>query len=421
MSLAAPVASLNGMTAPSVKTNVSDLAVFGGRPAFGAALHVGRPNVEGRDRFIRRVDEIFDRRWLTNDGPLVQELERSMASLLGVRHCIAVANATLGLQLAARATGLTGEVIVPSFTFVATAHALAWQGLEPVFCDVDPRTHTLDPASVERAITPRTSGVLGVHVWGRGCDVEALQSICDRHGLRLLFDAAHALMCTHGGQRIGGFGAAEVFSFHATKFFNSFEGGAITTNDDDLAARLRAMRNFGYDDTDCIVDVGINAKMSEVSAAMGLTALESLVDILAVNSRNFLGYAEHLAGIPGVSLSGPREGERSNYQYVVLELDSNVLGISRDQVLQVLRAEGILARRYFAPVCHRVRPYSERPNQVDLPATDALADRVLQLPTGTAVGPAELAAVSAVLRFVAAHGPEIARCLPASADSPHMR
>jgi dTDP-4-amino-4,6-dideoxygalactose transaminase len=421
MSLAAPLATLNGMMTPGAKTSISDLAVFGGRPAFGTSLHVGRPNVEGRERFVRRVEEIFDRRWLTNDGPVVQELERRMADLLGVRHCIAVANATLGLQLAARATGLTGEVIVPSFTFVATAHALAWQGLDPVFVDIDPRTHTLDPAAVERAITPRTSGVLGVHVWGRGCDVEALRDICDRHGLRLLFDAAHALACTHGGTLIGGFGAAEVFSFHATKFFNSFEGGAITTNDDDLAARLRALRNFGYDEADCIVDVGINAKMSEVSAAMGLTSLESLGDIVRVNQNNYLGYAEHLAGIPGVSLSGPLEGERSNYQYVVLELDRDALGISRDQVLQVLRAEGILARRYFAPVCHRVRPYSERPDRPDLPATDALAERVLQLPTGTAVGPAELEVVAEVLRFAVAHGPEIARCLPQSPDSPHTR
>ena len=421
MSLAAPAASLNGMTAPSPKTGVRDLAVFGGRPAFGTMLHVGRPNVEGRDRFIRRVEEIFDRRWLTNDGPLVQELERRMADLLGVRHCVAIANATLGLQLTARATGLTGEVIVPSFTFVATPHALAWQDLEPIFCDIDPRTHTLDPASVERAITARTSGVLGVHVWGRACDVEALQAICDRHGLRLLFDAAHALACTHGGRLIGGFGAAEVFSFHATKFFNSFEGGAITTNDDDLAERLRAMRNFGYDDQDHIVDVGINAKMSEVSAAMGLTALESLDDILAVNRRNFLHYAERLAGIPGVYLAGPTVGERSNYQYVVLEVDREALGISRDQLLQVLQAEGILARRYFAPVCHRVRPYSERPDRISLPVTDALADRVLQLPTGTAVGPAELDLVSELLRFVIAHGPEIARVLPAPAVGPDIR
>ena len=216
---------------------LDEMAVFGGAPAFAEKLHVGRPNIGDRDRLLERINDMLDRRWLTNNGVYVQEFERRVAEILGVKHCIAMCNGTVALEIAIRALGLKGEVIVPSFTFVATAHALQWQEITPVFCDIDPPTHTLDPARVEELITPRTTGIIGVHVWGRPCDVERVGG--DRPSARsqLLFDAAHAFGCSHHGRMIGGFGDAEVFSFHATKFFNTFEGGAVVTNDDDLATR----------------------------------------------------------------------------------------------------------------------------------------------------------------------------------------
>jgi dTDP-4-amino-4,6-dideoxygalactose transaminase len=229
-----------------LKERIDDLAAFGGPPEFAQKLHVGRPNVGDRDAFMRRVERILDARWFTNYGDCVQELEERLARYLGVRHCVTVCNATVGLEIVARALGFEGEVIVPSLTFVATAHALQWQQIRPVFCDIDPRTHCIDPDQVERLVTPRTTGIVGVHLWGRSCDVDGLQAVADRHGLGLMFDAAHAFGCTYKGRMIGGFGRAEVFSFHATKFFNTFEGGAITTDDDDLAARLRLMTNFGF-------------------------------------------------------------------------------------------------------------------------------------------------------------------------------
>ena len=179
-------------------------------------------------------------------------------------------NATVALEIAIRAMGMSGEVIVPSFTFVATAHALQWQEITPVFCDIDPRTHNLDPNRIEEMITPRTTGIIGVHVWGRPCAVDALAEIAQRRHLKLLFDAAHAFGCSYQGQMIGNFGDAEVFSFHATKFFNTFEGGAVVTNDDELAAKMRLMKNFGFHGYDNVIYVGTNGKMSEVSAAMGL-------------------------------------------------------------------------------------------------------------------------------------------------------
>jgi dTDP-4-amino-4,6-dideoxygalactose transaminase len=185
---------------------------------------------------------MLERRWLTNNGPLVQELERRLAEKLAVKHCIVMCNGTIALEIAVRALKLTGEVIVPSYTFIATAHALHWQGITPVFADIDPHTHVLDPDAVRRMITPRTTGIIGVHLWGRVAPVDELQKIADEQGLKLLFDAAHAFGCSHSNRMIGAFGEAEVFSFHATKFFNTLEGGAVTTNNGALAEAMRLMR-----------------------------------------------------------------------------------------------------------------------------------------------------------------------------------
>jgi dTDP-4-amino-4,6-dideoxygalactose transaminase len=283
----------------SAKATIADLALFGGRPAFAAALHVGRPNVGNRGRLLERFNQILDSRWLTNDGRFVKEFEQRIADLVGAKHCIAMCNGTVALEIVIRALGMKGEVIVPSFTFIATAHALQWQGIRPVFCDIDPRTYTLDPLKVEQAITPRTTGIIGVHVWGHICDVDALAEIAARHCLKLLFDSAHAFACSYKGRMIGSFGDAEVFSFHATKFFNTLEGGAVVTNDDDLAVKLRLMRNFGFTNYDEVSYIGTNGKMNEISAAMGLTSLESLDEFVAVNRRNYICYREELRDVAG--------------------------------------------------------------------------------------------------------------------------
>jgi dTDP-4-amino-4,6-dideoxygalactose transaminase len=360
------------------------LAVLGGTPTFDHQLHVGRPTVGDRARFLARVAELLDRGWFTNDGPLVRDFERHVAEAAGVRHCVAMCNATVALEIAIRGLGLHGEVIVPSYTFVATAHALQWQEITPVFADIDPATHTLSPASVERLITPKTTGIIGVHLWGRPCDIDALQRIADRHRLVLLFDAAHALGCSYKGRSVGSFGSCEVFSFHATKFLNSFEGGAIVTNDDPLANKLRLMRNFGFSGYDNVVYVGTNGKMTEVCAAMGLTSLESIEELIAVNRENYYAYAEYLSDIPGVTLLAFNEAERNNYQYVVAQIEPATAGLTRDQIVDVLHAENVLARRYFWPGCHRMEPYrSLQPNAgVLLPHTESLAARVFVLPTG---------------------------------------
>jgi dTDP-4-amino-4,6-dideoxygalactose transaminase len=389
--------------------DLSTLAIFGGTPAFAEHLYVGRPNIGNRERLLERIGDILDRKWLTNRGPYVEEFERRIASMLGVKHCIAMCNGTVALQIGVRALGLTGEVIVPSLTFIATAHAVHWQGLTPVFCDVDPDTHNLDPSRVERLITPRTTGIVGVHLWGRPCEVDVLTDIARRHNLRLLFDAAHAFGCAHEGQMIGNFGDAEVLSFHATKFVNAFEGGAIVTNNDDLAATVKLMHNFGFEGYDRVVSVGSNGKMSEVSAAMGLTSLESMDAFVDVNYRNYKHYSRYLQGVPGLRQVAYNEAETCNYQYIVLEVDEASMGIGRDQLMDILWAEGIIARRYFYPGCHGMEPYrSCFPHAgSSLPETEGLVKRLLCLPTGTAVGLDEIRTICRILRVVAEHGPEI--------------
>jgi dTDP-4-amino-4,6-dideoxygalactose transaminase len=385
------------------KNSLSDLAIFGGTPVFSEKLHVGRPNIGDRDRLFERFNQILDTRWLSNMGPFEQEFERRVAAMTGVRHCIGMCNATIALEIAIRALGMKGEVIIPSFTFIATAHALQWQEITPVFCEIDPKTHNLDASRIEALITPQTTGIIGVHVWGRPCDTDAIEKVARKHNLTVLYDAAHAFRCRHNGQMIGGFGDAEVFSFHATKFFNTFEGGAVLTNNDDLARQIRLMKNFGFADYDYVSYVGTNGKMSELSAAMGLTSLESLDEFIDVNRRNYQTYRDCLKDIPGISLIVYDEAESPNYQYVVLEIDENLAHINRDELLKILWAENIIGRRYFYPGCHRMEPYRSFPGAVRLPETEKLSERVLTLPTGTAVGPDEVRQVCDVIDFIARH------------------
>jgi dTDP-4-amino-4,6-dideoxygalactose transaminase len=368
--------------------------VTGRTPLFSKPPHVGCPNLGDRERLLARFNDILDRRWLTNDGTYVRTFEEQVAEYLDVKHCVAVCNATVGLQLAVSALGLQGEVVVPSFTFPATVHALAWQGIRPVFCDVDSGTHNIDTSTVEQLITSNTSAILGVHLWGNPCAIEALQAIAARHKLALFFDAAHAFGSSHGNRMIGNFGSAEVFSFHATKFLSTGEGGAVTTNDDGLAHELRRLRNFGIENGN-VEGLGINAKMNEFSAAMGITALEHADAFIARNHTNLGAYEGALADIPGLRVCVETTRNRRNRQYIVIEVDDVEARMSRDVILGALHAENVLAKRYFWPGCHRMEPYRsmDGADRVSLPNTERLCDRLMQLPTGTSVSHAEIARI----------------------------
>ncbi len=366
----------------------------------GKIYQIGRPNVGDSERMRLRLDEILASNYLTNNGPLVQELEDKLALYCGVKHCIAMSNGTVALELAIRATGLQGEVIVPSMTFIATAHALQWQGIKPLFADIDNTTLNICPASVEKLITPQTTGIIGVHLYGRPCDIEGLQRIADDHGLQLLFDSAHAFGSSHNGTKVGNFGACEAFSFHATKVFNTFEGGAVTTNNDELARKLKLMRNFGFEGEDNVSYIGTNGKMSEVCAAMGLTNLESLDGFIAINRENYYRYYDQLSDVDGISLESYDENEESNYQYVIIRVDGERFGKSRDDLKSKLESEGIMARRYFYPGCHRMEPYRSLYPDVgsSLPVTESFSEEVLALPNGNQITPDEVSWVCQLIR-----------------------
>lgn len=388
-----------------MKRTVTDLALLGGPAEFDTPLIVGRPNVGDRHELFDRIGGALDRGWLSNGGPLVQEFESRVAAIAGTRHCVITCNATLALQVMLRAADLRGEIIVPSLTFAATAHAASWLGLTPVFCDVDPRTGTIDAEHARRLVNRRTAAILAVHLWGRPNALDELAEVAAATGVRLFYDAAHAFGVTWRGRPIGGFGDAEVFSFHSTKFVNSFEGGAIVTDDDELAERSVALRNFGITGPDLVSYVGVNAKMSEASAAMGLTSLDSMEEFRAHNARVYHAYQAGLAGITGVTMVAFDERERNNYQYVVLEIDDDAAPMTRELLRQVLVEEKVLVRRYFYPGCHRMAPYR---GHTRLPHTEMLADRSLVLPTGMAVSEPDAARVCALVRFAVAHAAELA-------------
>jgi dTDP-4-amino-4,6-dideoxygalactose transaminase len=348
-------------------------------------LPVGQLYWPSWGRYEAAFRDIFERQYYTNHGPLARTLEQRLAAVLGVRHAICVSNATIGLMMLGEALGLRGKVITPAFTFIATAQALTWVGLEPVFCDVEPGTHQLDPACVEALIDPEVSAILPVNLWGDCCAIPQLQDIATRHGLRLFFDSAHGFGCSFADRPLGGFGHAEVFSFHATKVLSAAEGGCITTNDDALASKLRNIRSSYGAGVPVPVVKTSNARMSEAHAAIALLNLDEFPAFLDRNRQIFDSYSAGLSGIDGLRLHRPGRTSATNHQYIVCDVDEGAFGMSRDALLQHLQRHNIVARRYFYPGVHRCPPFNELPRPGTLPVTERLTGRLLQLPSGALV------------------------------------
>jgi dTDP-4-amino-4,6-dideoxygalactose transaminase len=351
-----------------------------------APLIVGMPNIWNRELFDARVQQILDTKVFSNHGPFESRLESEFARIAGVKHCIAVSNATLGLEIALRSLGLQGEVIVPSFTFIATINAIVNCGLRPVFCDVDEKTGHVDLDHARTLVTERTSAILPVNLFGLVCDTDSIDSFASEHHLKMVYDSAHALWCGRGGKLCGGFGEAEVFSLHATKFVNGFEGGLITTNRDDLAASMRRRRNFGVEGAQ-ILDYGTNAKLSEIHAAMALTNLEGAPQIKALNLQKFDEYKRRLPA--ALELIEPAANIESNYNYIAVLCPSG----SRDALIQRLAVKGIITKAYFQPV-HTFEFYK---SDAILPRTESIAARILSLPTGLNVSVADVGYICDVI------------------------
>jgi dTDP-4-amino-4,6-dideoxygalactose transaminase len=355
-------------------------AIHGGLPLFPEGLPLARPRVADPDAVGRAVTRILESGAMTN-GRTVREFEERAAEYLGVDRCVAVSSCTAGLMLVLRAAELTGDVILPSFTFAATAHAVAWNGLTPRFTDIRPDTLTLSPEAVAQAIGVRTSAVLATHIYGTPCDVEGLTEVARRNGIRLFFDAAHAFGSTHRGVPVGGFGDAEVFSLSPTKPLIAAEGGVIATNDDLLAERCRIGRDYANPgDYDCQF-VGLNARMSELHAAVALASFEGLEERIDERNEMAAVYRETLSDVAGISFPSVPDGDRSTYKDLTILVDAKSFGIGADSLKECLAAEGVDSRRYYSPPVHAMKAYSwVTVGNGGLPITDRAARQTLSLP-----------------------------------------
>ena len=355
-------------------------AAFGGTPAFPGGLAFVHPTVPDAEAVVDDVRKILGSGMLTN-ASYVRELERRCAEYLGVRHCIAVSSCTSGLMLVLKASELSGDVVMPSFTFVATAHAAAWNGLRPVFADIDPQTLTLSAAQTLLAIGVRTSAILATHTYGTPCDIEGLMKVARRDGIRLFFDAAHAFGSRYQGTPIGGFGDAEVFSLSPTKVLVAGEGGIIATNDDILAQRCRIGRDYANPGDYNARFVGLNARMSEFHAAIALASLEGLEGRIARRNEIAALYRGSLSDVPGISFPLVPAGDRSTYKDLTIIVNEETFGCDASQLARSLADDGIDTRRYYAPPVHEMRPYRRmKAANGFLEATVEAAGSVLTLP-----------------------------------------
>jgi dTDP-4-amino-4,6-dideoxygalactose transaminase len=342
-------------------------------------LTVTQPIAPDIDRFIGYVRAAFERKRFANGGPLVGLLELRLRELISARHLLLVCNGTAALQLILRALGIRGEVITTPFTFCATTQAITWIGATPVLVDIEDNSLTINPESIEAAITPRTEAILGVHVFGQACNVDAIKAIAAKHSLAVIYDGAHAFNTARSGVPVGAFGNATAYSFHATKLFHTAEGGGIETPDAALASKLALMRNFGIAAEDQIVEVGTNAKMSELSAAMGLAVLDELAEEDNRRAKLREYYNAHLQEVPILSIHPADEQLVQIQQYYVVRVRHNSTPRVRDLLHANLKARGILSRRYFYPLTSEI--LGEYPCiTADLPVARKISEEVLVLP-----------------------------------------
>jgi len=380
-------------------------ALLGGMPAFDPPLPFARPTIEDPGAVLERLDGVFDSGMLT-DGPLVRELEQRVAEAFDVRHCVAVSSATVGLMLVLQAIDPQGPVLLPSFTFSATAHAARWNGAEITFADCDPDTWTLRADDVYGA----PSVVVGVHVSGLPADVSALQKLANEQGLFLVFDAAHGsgsrVTIGGSGRRVGGFGLAEVFSLTPTKVMSSAEGGLVTTNDASLADHLRVARNYGNPGDYDTRFAGLNARLSEPHAALALASLDHLEERVQYRNEVAGRYHEALGGLPGVEFQQVPSWARSSYKDFTILLDGETFGASRDAVAVALRADGVQTRKYYSPPVHRQRAYADVQSP-ELPVTDRLAEQVISLPIWSHLPLEDVDRVGQVFAAIHEHAAEV--------------
>ncbi len=341
---------------------------------------VTRSSMPSMEEYIEEIRSIWDSHWLTNMGEKHKALQAELQKYMGVPAVELLTNGHMALELSLQAMNLQGEVITTPFTFASTTHAIVRNGLEPVFCDIDPETYTMDVTQIERLITDRTCAILPVHVYGNICNIEEIERIAHKYGLKVLYDAAHTFGETYKGQGIGNFGDASCFSFHATKVFNTIEGGAVCYRDPDMGRRLYELKNFGIHGPEEVDAVGANAKMNEFCAAMGLCNLRHVDEEIAKRRAVVERYREHLEGVDGLRLNVQQPEVRSNYAYFPVVFDENLFGASRNEVMDALAQNGIGARKYFYPLTNTFECFHGKYDVDATPVALHVAKRVLTLP-----------------------------------------
>jgi dTDP-4-amino-4,6-dideoxygalactose transaminase len=389
------------------------LVIFGGTPAFDDKIFVTRPVVPTMEELTPLLKEILTTKWLTNDGPYVQEFEKELRKYLGVPHCSTYCNGTLALQLCVQGLRLSGEVITTPFTFPATPHVLYWNNITPVFCDINPHSYNLDPQYIESLISPRTTGIMAVHIFGNPCDMELIEKIANYHGLKVIYDAAHAFGVEVNGKSIGNFGDASMFSFHATKIFNTLEGGAVACQDVNLYQRLRDLRNFGIRSEEEVISPGINAKMNEFQSVFGLLNLKKVNDGIKKRKNLFVKYLADLKNLPGLIFQKINDGTTYNYSYLTVEISSEEFGLNRDDVYFCMRKEGIMVRKYFFPLSSNYSCYQALPSAKKelLPTANRLASRILCLPLFEEMKNDDVDKIIEVLSLLHDNAPEIKKLM----------
>jgi len=367
-----------------------------------APIYVTQPSLPPLEEFIPYLRKIWESKRLTNNGPFHQELERALCAFLGVEHISLFTNGTIALVTALQALRITGEVITTPYSFVATAHSLLWNGIKPVFVDIDPETLNIDPARIEAAIGPQTTAILPVHCYGRPCDVNAIQEIADNYNLRVVYDAAHAFGVRCGTESVLGHGDLSVLSFHATKVFTTFEGGAIVSQDAKTKQRIDHLKNFGFVDEVTVVAPGINGKMSELNAAIGLLQMKYFDDAIERRRKVDAAYREGLRSVRGIKSLDRPEGCRHNFAYFPILVGPNY-PISRDELYRELRANDIHPRRYFYPLISDFPMYRGLPSasRANLPIAARVAEQVLCLPISPEL---HLEDIERIVGIVARHG-----------------
>jgi dTDP-4-amino-4,6-dideoxygalactose transaminase len=349
---------------------------------FGEPLYVTRPNLPDLPELMQELKEIWQSQWLTNNGPKLLQLENELIRVLKTSGVSLFNNGTTALLAAVRALDLKNEVITTPFTFAATPHALAWNGVQPVFCDIDENTLNIDADKVENLINERTSGILAVHIFGNPCDVDRLAQIAEKHSLKLIYDAAHAFGTEIDGHGIGSFGDITMFSFHATKLFHTAEGGALTYRNPEIKKRIDLLRNFGIEDEDHVSLVGLNGKMNEIQAALGLINLRHIQEEKQRRQAIRDLYREGLDRVPGIKINMQPENVQSSYQYFAILIQADEFGLTRDEVYNRLKTYNVFARKYFYPLCSNYPSYSELPSAAPerLPVANQVSTEVLCLP-----------------------------------------